>query len=213
MISEQFSHVDTWVFDLDNTLYNPSVRLFDQIEDRMRQYIVSRLKVTAAEADTLRATYWEHYGTTLAGLLANHQIDPMEFLYDVHDISFAGLAANPELAARIRALPGRKIVYTNGDERYARQVLGALALEQEFDAVFGIEHADFAPKPQRAAFQQVFAQADILGARAAMFEDVERNLEVPHALGMRTVLVHGTSQAEHVHHDTDDLTGFLSHIS
>lgn len=211
-ISDGFSHVETWVFDLDNTLYHPSVRLFDQIEERMRQYIVNRLKVTEPEADHLRASYWQRYGTTLAGLMADHQIDPMEFLYDVHDISFADLVPNPDLAKSIRSLPGRKIVYTNGDEAYARRVLDGLALEQEFEAVFGIEHANFAPKPQKPAFDQVFAMAGVSGPSAAMFEDVDRNLEVPHALGMRTILVHGTSDAPHIHHETDDLTGFLSQI-
>lgn len=211
-LAPQFSHVETWVFDLDNTLYHPSVRLFDQIEAKMRAFIVDRLNVTVAEADRLRANYWERYGTTLAGLIANHQVDPMEFLYDVHDISFADLAPAPNLAARIRNLPGRKIVYTNGDERYARRVLDELSLEQEFEAVFGIEHADFAPKPDRTAFEQVFAKAGVSGPTAAMFEDMERNLAVPFALGMRTVLVHETSEAEHIHHETHDLAGFLSQI-
>ena len=210
--SEQFSTVTTWVFDLDNTLYHPSVRLFDQIEDRMKRYIMNRLNKTESEADRLRATYWEHYGTTLAGLMADHQIDPMEFLYDVHDISFSDLSANPDLAVQIRALPGRKIVYTNGDERYARRVLNGLALEQEFEAVFGIEHADFAPKPQKSAFDTVFAKAEVNGPNAAMFEDTDRNLEVPHAMGMRTILVHATSDADHIHHETHDLAGFLSQI-
>src|SRR6056297_2382958 len=113
MAKEFFAHVDSWVFDLDNTLYPPEMRLFDQIEVRMTQFVMDALGVDRAEAHRLRLEYWRRHGTTLAGLMREHDVDPGPYLTDVHDISFDVLEADAELAARIRALPGRKIVYTN----------------------------------------------------------------------------------------------------
>ncbi|MCH2075532.1 MAG: pyrimidine 5'-nucleotidase [Rhodobacteraceae bacterium] len=210
---EHFSHVDAWVFDLDNTLYDPSVRLFDQIEEKMRHYICRLLGVDLAEADVLRALYWREHGTTLAGLMAHHEIDPMDFLYDVHALDFSGLSEDPALAAQISALPGRKLVFTNGDAAYARNVLNARGLGDVFEAIYGIEHVDFTPKPQRAAYGRVFEQASVDPAVGAMFEDDVRNLEVPAALGMKTILVHTEAPAhDHIDFRTSNLTHFLSQI-
>lgn len=210
MIAQQFSHVSAWVFDLDNTLYPPSARLFDQIERRMTAYVSDTLSVSAAEADRLRHHYWKTYGTTLAGLMREHSIDPSPYLHAVHDISFDVLAPDLELAARIAALPGRKIVYTNGTAPYAGRVLEARGLGGIFDAVYGVEEAGYHPKPERAAFEAIFARDGLDPAVGAMFEDDPRNLAVPHALGMRTIHVHPDRlQADHIHHHTDDLTAFL----
>ncbi|MCB4379365.1 pyrimidine 5'-nucleotidase, partial [Synechococcus sp. MU1644] len=123
MPADDFAHVRAWVFDLDNTLYPPAVRLFDQIEVRMAAYVMEALKVSRAEADRLRKHYWRTHGTTLAGLMREHEIDPLPFLEDVHDISFDQLSPDADLAARIDTLPGRKIVYTNGCAPYAERVL------------------------------------------------------------------------------------------
>ena len=135
MPKDQFSHVTTWVFDLDNTLYPPSARLFDQIEVRMTAWVMQSLGVARDEADRLRAHYWSHYGTTLAGLMREHGVDPGPYLTDVHDIDFSGLAPDPALRAGIAALPGRRIVYTNGSSPYAHRVIAARGLTGLFDAV------------------------------------------------------------------------------
>ena len=214
MPREEFSHVRAWVFDLDNTLYHPSARLFDQIELRMTQWVMESLNVDRDHADTLRRTYWAQYGTTLAGLMREHDIDPGPYLTDVHDISLDHLTPDPDLAARINALPGRKIVYTNGTAPYATRVVQARGLTGCFDAVFGVEHASFRPKPEQAAFEMVFAQADVMPAEAAMFEDEPRNLAAPHAMGMKTVHVADTPKpADHIHHHTKDLADFLARIA
>lgn len=210
MPREAFSHIETWVFDLDNTLYPAHVRLFDQIEKRMTAYVMNALSVERAEADHLRQHYWDTHGTTLAGLMREHALDPEPYLADVHDISFEALEPDPTLAARITALPGRKIVYTNADAPYARKVLSARGLDGLFDAVYGVEHANYLPKPEHAAFMRVFETDGLDPKCAAMFEDEARNLAVPHSLGMRTVHVAERSQpAEHVHHHTTDLSNFL----
>ncbi len=213
MIAAQFSHVDQWVFDLDNTLYPPEMRLFDQIEVRMTDWVMRALGVDQAEANRLRTDYWRRYGTTLAGLMDLHGVDPGPYLTEVHEIDFTVLSPDPDLAARIADLPGRRIVYTNGSAPYAAQVIEARGLSGLFDAVYGVEHAGFRPKPERGAFETVFAADGIDTARAAMFEDDPRNLMAPHAMGMRTVHVAPTpAPADHIHHHTDDLAAFLSQI-
>ncbi|KIN61525.1 Pyrimidine 5'-nucleotidase [Sulfitobacter noctilucae] len=210
MTRDAFSHVDAWVFDLDNTLYPPEARLFDHIEVRMTAWVMQVLGVDQPEADRLRLHYWQTHGTTLAGLMREHDVDPDPYLLDVHDIPMDSLTPDATLAARIRALPGRRIVYTNGTAPYAERVLAARGLSNLFDAVYGVEHAGFLPKPDRAAFDRVFAHDGITTARAAMFEDDPRNLAAPHAMGMRTVHVAPEPVAQaHIEYHTDDLSRFL----
>ena len=213
MVAASFVHVRAWVFDLDNTLYPPEAKLFAQIEARMTAYVSRILKVTETEADRLRADYWALYGTTLAGLMAEHGLEPGPYLADVHDIDFSTLSPDPLLASRITALPGRKIVFTNGDGAYAARVLAARGLTGAFDAVYGVEHAGYLPKPEQAAFEAVFALDGLTPAEGAMFEDDPRNLMVPHLMGMRTVLVGPEAMAQdHIHHHTDDLPAFLARL-
>jgi len=209
-----FAHVETWVFDLDNTLYPPSMGLFDQIEARMTQWVMDALGVDKTRADFLRAHYWATYGTTLAGLMREHDIDPVPYLDAVHDICFDPLAPDPVLADQIAALPGRCIVYTNGSAPYAQNVLAARGLGGVFDAVYGIEHAGFLPKPEAGAFATVFSRDGVRPEAAAMFEDDSRNLTVPYALGMRTVHVAPEAKggAGHIHHHTQDLSQFLARL-
>lgn len=213
MVAQHFSHVDCWVFDLDNTLYHPSARLFDQIEVKMVAFLMRELGVSRDQADQLRADYWATYGTTLAGLMAVHQVEPWAFLNDVHDIDLTHLTHDPALAEMISALPGRRIVYTNGDAFYAQRVLDARGLGGVFHAIYGVEHAGFRPKPERQAFDAIFTTDGVNPANAAMFEDDIRNLTEPHAMGMQTVHVAPDADPHpHIHHHTDDLTGFLSQI-
>ncbi len=213
MPRQNFTHVDTWVFDLDNTLYHPSARLFDQIEVKMTNWVQDVLGVERERANHLRHHYWQTYGTTLAGLMAEHDVDPDPYLHAVHEIDLSHLNKDPDLAAEITGLPGRKIVYTNGSKPYAQRVLAARGLSDLFDAVYGVEHAAYRPKPDRAAFEAIFAQDGVTPTQAAMFEDDPRNLKAPHAMGMRTVHVADDAQpADHIHHHTDDLTGFLKRL-
>jgi putative hydrolase of the HAD superfamily len=214
MPKQAFAQVTTWVFDLDNTLYPPSMRLFDQIEVKMTDWVMRVLKVDRARADHLRAHYWQTYGTTLAGLMREHDVDPGPYLNEVHDIDFSVLAPDPQLANAINALPGRKIVYTNACAPYAEKVIAGRGLAGLFDQVYGVEHAGFHPKPEARAFATVFAQDGLNPKSAVMFEDDTRNLAVPHALGMRTVHVAPKPDpAPHIHHHTDDLAAFLARLA
>lgn len=213
MAKDRFSHVRTWVFDLDNTLYAPGAGLFDQIEARMNGFIRARLGLDEAAAAALRRTYWEDHGTTLAGLMQHHQVAPDDFLEEVHAIDLTCIAADTSLRSAIATLPGRRIVYTNGSRGHAYGVTAALGLDGVFDALYGVEDAGYIPKPRAEAFATVFRADGLDPAQAAMFEDDPRNLQVPHDLGMRTVHVAPEAVlAPHVHHHTPDLPGFLSQL-
>lgn len=203
----------SWVFDLDNTLYPPEARLFEQIEVRMTRFVMQALGVDAPQANHLRVHYWKSYGTTLAGLMREHDVEPGPYLEAVHDISFDTLQPDAELAAHIADLPGRRIVYTNGSAPYAERVLAARGLSGQFDAIYGVEDAGFLPKPERAAFETVFARDGIEPSSSAMFEDDPRNLRVPHDMGMKTIHVAPEpDQSDHIHHHTDDLPAFLKKL-
>ncbi len=213
MVAQHFTHIDTWVFDLDNTLYPPSADLFGQMDARFAAYVARLTGLDKARALKLCADYWDEYGSTLTGLIAHHDVDPHHFLADVHDIDVSHLQEDAALKTAIANLSGRKIVYTNGSHNHAKRVLSARGLTQAFDAVYGVEHADFKPKPTHDAFARVFAKDGVRPQTGAMFEDEARNLAVPHALGMRTVHVHPEAATDDfVHHHTDDLTDFLSQL-
>lgn len=211
-----FQHVDTWVFDLDHTLYPASMALFDQINIRMSAFVMRALNVDAQEADCIRHTYWRAHGTTLAGLMAQHNIPPYPYLDEVHEIDFSILKPDPILADRITRLRGRRIVYTNGTADYARNVLHHRGLSGLFDAIYGVEDANYRPKPDPDAFAMIFGKDGLSPTRAAMFEDDPRNLAVPHELGLRTILIDEERSHEgpsaHIHHQTHDLSWFLGHI-
>jgi putative hydrolase of the HAD superfamily len=208
-----FAHIRSWVFDLDNTLYPPQARLFELIEVRMTAWLMRALSVDQAEADSLRSQYWQRYGTTLAGLMREHDIDPGPYLTEVHDIPLNGWSPGRAWASAIAALPGRRIVYTNGCAPYAERVLAARGLSGLFDAVYGIEHAGYLPKPEREAFEAIFARDGTAATRAAIFEDDARNLEAPYAMGLRTVHVAAMpASGAHIHHHTSDLARFLADL-
>ncbi|MEM7269995.1 MAG: pyrimidine 5'-nucleotidase [Pseudomonadota bacterium] len=208
----RFRDVQTWVFDLDNTLYHPSARLFDQIEVKMTEYVMREVGVDREEADMLRAAYWRDYGTTLNGLMTVHDADPGRYLDDVHDIDLTALAPDPGLRSAIDALPGRKIIHTNGPLSHADRILAARGLTGLFDAAYGIEESGFLPKPDLAAFQAIWRLDGLDPAGAAMVEDDVRNLSVPRAEGMRTLWVTETPREADVDAATDDLTDFLERV-
>jgi len=221
-----FAHVDTWVFDLDNTLYPHHLNLWQQVDVRIRDYIVDFLKISHDEAFRLQKDYYRRYGTTMRGLMEEHGLKPDEFLEIVHQIDHSPLQPNPALGAAIARLPGRKFILTNGTLHHAQAVMARLGIAEHFDDVFDIRAAEFEPKPRPSVYQRFLTRNRVDPAKAALFEDLARNLEVPHALGMITVLVvpEGARvvlredwelagrEAAHVDHVTDDLAGFLRGI-
>jgi len=222
-----FAHIDTWVFDLDNTLYPHHVNLWQQVDRRIGEYIAGYLKVPADEARRIQKDYYRRYGTSMRGMMSLHGVSADEYLAYVHQIDHSPLEPNPAMGAAIARLPGRKLVLTNGSTDHAGKVLERLGIGAHFEAVFDIIAAELEPKPAPQTYQRFLDLHGVNPASSAMFEDLARNLVVPHQLGMTTVLVVPDGAREvvreewelegrdagHVDHVTDDLTGFLERLA
>jgi putative hydrolase of the HAD superfamily len=226
-MTRSFGQVETWVFDLDNTLYPHHLNLWQQVDERIRDYIAGFLNISHDEALRLQKDYYRRYGTSMRGLMTEHGMKPDDFLDFVHQIDHSPLEPNPGLGAAIERLPGRKLILTNGTRRHADAVMQRLGIHEHFDDIFDIVAAELEPKPLPQTYDRFLARHNVDPTKAAMFEDLARNLQVPHALGMTTVLVvpEGTREvfredwemegrdAAHVDHVTDDLVRFLGSIA
>ncbi|MGO9360575.1 MAG: pyrimidine 5'-nucleotidase [Xanthobacteraceae bacterium] len=222
-----FDHVDTWVFDLDNTLYPHHLNLWQQVDARIGDFVANYLGVDKDEAFRIQKDYYRRFGTTMRGMMTEHGVQADDYLAFVHKIDHSPLEPNPAMGAAIERLPGRKLILTNGSQDHADAVLGRLGIGHHFEAVFDIVAAELEPKPAPQTYRRFLDRHGVDPARAAMFEDLARNLAVPYQLGMTTVLVvpDGTRDvvredwelegrdAAHVDHVTDDLTGFLQGLS
>lgn len=221
-----FDATRVWIFDLDNTLYPSACNLFAQVDQRMAAFIAQLLDLPLEHARYLQKHYYHEYGTTLTGLIKLHKIDPHTFLEFVHDIDLAPLDQSPHLARALEALPGRRIIFTNGSRRHAERVAEKLGVLHLMEDICDIAACDFVAKPSPDAFKRMTERHGVAAKEAAMFEDMPQNLEAAHALGMTTVLVHSdyldhpaqakmrkwTELPEHIHHATDDLTSFLAKL-
>ena len=221
-----FQGVEAWVFDLDNTLYPAEADLFSQINHQIADYVAKLLDLGHDEALKTQKAYYHEYGTTLRGLMIEHKIDPDDFLRHAHDIDYSNLKPDPDLGKAIEALPGKKFIFTNGDRPHAERTAAALGITEHFEDIFDIVAADLMPKPNRETYDMFLQQTGISPVRAAMFEDLNRNLEVPHRLGMRTILIvpSGTREVfredwdverkaqSHIDFVTDDLSDFLTAV-
>jgi putative hydrolase of the HAD superfamily len=215
--SRSLDDVADWIFDLDNTLYPAHCNLFAQVDRRIGQFIEGKLGLDQVEARLLQKRYFRDHGTTLAGLMANHAIEPTAFLDFVHDIDVSPVPPSPELDQVLARLPGRKFIFTNGSTAHADRVTGRLGVSHHFEGVFDIIAADYKPKPDPVTYDKLIREHGIVPAKAAMVEDLPRNLRPAAALGMTTVLVlTGEEWAEadrtgdHIHHVTDDLVAWLT---
>ena len=211
--------IETWVFDLDNTLYPHSCNLFAEIETRMAAFICAELAIDTEAAHALRRHYFRTHGTTLRGLMNERGVDPRRFLDYVHAIDVTPVAAAPELRAALAALPGRKLVFTNADDRHAERVLERLGIADQFAGVFDIHAAEYLPKPDRGTYARFIERFAVEPAAAIMIEDIAQNLIPAHDLGMTTAWIPGgpdwtqaEPEAPHVHHVVTDLASWLATI-
>ena len=213
------AHIDTWIFDLDNTLYPARADLFGRIDRRMTAFVQELLGVDAREAHRIQKAYFHGHGTTLAGLMAEHDVDPHAFLAYVHDVEMDVLEEDAPLAAAIAQLPGRKLVFTNGDKPYALRVLDRLGLGGTFEAVHDLHAMDLVPKPNPRAYQGLCDAYDIDPARALFVEDMARNLAPAKAIGMTTAWIdNGSEQSpdadrSFIDYTVRDLAGWLQDIT
>lgn len=210
-----------WIFDLDNTLYPASCNLFAQVDRRINEFIAGHFGLGLDEARVRQKRFFRDYGTTLRGLMVEHDVDPVAYMDYVHDIDVAGVQPSALLAGALDRLPGRKIIYTNGSVRHAENVAGRLGILDRFEAVFDIAAAGFVPKPDPRPYAMLVERHGIDPADACMVEDIARNLAPAHALGMTTVWVRGDQEYEkagvgagiHIDHTVDDLPSWLAAVA
>jgi len=219
-----FSHVRDWIFDLDNTLYRADNGIFAQIDANMTRFVAQLLGMEKDAARQVQKQLYRDHGTTLAGLVAVHKIDPEPYLAFVHDIDLSDLLPDPGLRDALARLPGRRFVFTNGCRNHAARILERLQLADMFEQVWDIRTIEFVPKPGAAAYDAVVKAGGVTPAKAAMFDDIARNLVVPHELGMTTVWLDCQSDWSrqgpefpvasdtHIDHETRELGHFLNSI-
>jgi putative hydrolase of the HAD superfamily len=210
---------ETWLFDLDNTLYPASVDLFAQIDVRMRGYIAEYLGIPVEDAFVIQKQYFREYGTSLKGLMERHGMDPAPFLDHVHNVDLDVLIEMPQLDACLARLPGRKLIFTNASERHAERVLEKLRIGHHFDGIFDIVAADYRPKPEPETYVRLIDRHRIDPRASVMVEDIARNLEPAARLGMVTVWLRNASEigrlgadGDYIHHIVDDLVEWLAEI-
>lgn len=212
------SHIDTWIFDLDLTLYPPEANIMAQIRDRIALFVEDYFKIGKDEAHQIRHSYWQKYGTTLGGLMAEHGVKPHAYLDFVHDVDLALLMPAPELRAHIDALPGRKLIFTNADAPYAQRVLAALGLDNLFADMFDIHRMNHLPKPAAVSYDMLCSALAINPKSALFIEDSAQNLAPAKALGMTTIWVKRAGEADssgheaHIDYEIADLTKWLAAI-
>jgi putative hydrolase of the HAD superfamily len=215
-VARGLDHIDTWIFDLDNTLYPARCRLFDQVDRLIGRYIETQLGLDAVAARTLQKRYFREHGTTLSGLMRHHGVDPHKFLAFVHEIDLTPVEPSPSLAAGLARLPGRRLIYTNGSVAHAERVMEKLGVRGAFEGIFDIVAGEFRPKPEIASYRRLIERFRIDPTRAALIEDLPKNLIPAAELGMTTVLIatdsewaNEAAEGAHVHHRTEDLVAWI----
>jgi putative hydrolase of the HAD superfamily len=214
------AHIDAWVFDLDNTLYPAKADLFGLIDVKMGEFIQGLLGCDPVEARAVQKRFFMEHGTTLSGLMAHYGTEPRQFLEFVHDISLDRLEVDPALNAGIAALPGRRLIFTNGDEPYAQRVLDKLGLSGAFELIHDIHACQYIPKPDPSGYAALCGTHGLDPFRSAFFEDMARNLKPAKAIGMTTIWVNNGSEAgtvdahpDFIDFETDHLTPFIGAIT
>lgn len=213
---DNFRDINTWVFDLDNTLYDAETGVFVKVGERMTDFIIDLLQVSPEEANHLRKEYWKKYGTSMRGLMVEHNVDPHLFLDHVHDIDISDVPQCAVTKEYLESLIGKKIIFTNAPRHFAERMTKHLGIEHHFDHIFAVEDADFLPKPYPEPYHTVIEKFQFDPKRACMFEDMEVNLKPAADLGMTTVWFHGKHQDPHehnhphIHHKAEKLSDWLT---
>ncbi len=213
-------HVEAWLFDLDNTLYPHSCNLFAQIDVRMKEFICDLLDCGTEEAHRVQKSMFRTYGTTMRGLMSEHGVEPDDFLAHVHEIDHSPVPPNPALDEALGRLDGAKHVFTNASVEHAEKVLARLGIAHHFSSIFDIVAADYRPKPDPAPYRRIVERASLRAGATAFFDDIPRNLEPAHALGLTTVWIRTDTEyarvgevGPHIHYQTEDLTGWLNGVA
>ena len=216
----ELGDVDTWIFDLDNTLYPASSNLFARVSKRMTYFIQKEFQLDEEPARDLQSKMFRKYGTTMRGLMTEYDMDAEEFLHFVHDIDVSDMNKDPELAELLSKLPGRRLIYTNGSVPHAKRITGQLGIEHLFEDIFDIVASRFVPKPAPEPYDEMINRFNVDPRRSLMVEDMAKNLRPAADLGMITVWLRHSkdwssedSVGGHIHHEIDDLKLWLKSIT
>ena len=214
--------IDTWIFDLDNTLYSADSGIFQQVEKLMRKFIVEHLKVNINEAKNIQRRYYKQHGTTLRGLMDNHGIDPDFFLDSVHDLDYSIINPNKKLNKALLNLKGRKIIYTNANRKHADMVLDRLEITDMFEEIIDIKMMDYIPKPEIEPYKEIINKFNISPDSTIMFDDIAKNLVPASMLGFITVWIDlgyenfsddVANSKDYLNYKTSDLPNWLSKVN
>ena len=217
---KELTKIKYWLFDLDNTLYAGTTKVFDQVDKKMSKFISEKLNVSIEEAKKIQKDYFHEYNTTLNGMIKNHEIDANEFLEFVHDVNLDFLKKDKFLKNEIMKLNGKKIIFTNGSRAHAENVTKRIGIDKLFDGIFDIVDSDFIPKPSKESYKKIIENYKIEPQYCIFFEDIARNLKPAHELGMKTVWIKNNepwaakfSDSTFVNYKTDNLEKFLKEIN
>ena len=216
----ELKDIKYWLFDLDNTLYSGATKVFDQVDKRMSDYISSKLNISREEAKKIQKNYFVEYNTTLNGMIKNHEIDANEFLEFVHDIDLNFLKEDKLLGEEIGKINGKKIIFTNGSRKHAKNVIKRLGIDRHFDGIFDIVSADFIPKPSIKTYKKIIEKFKIEPQYSIFIEDIARNLKPAYELGMKTVWIINDepwaaefSDSDFINYKTKKLSMFLKEVN
>ena len=214
--------IDTWIFDLDNTLYSADSGIFQQVHKLMGKFIVEHLNVNINEAKNIQRKYYKKHGTTLRGLMDNHGIDPDSFLEEVHKLDYSIVNPNLKLAKNLENLNGKKFIFTNANKKHADVILEKLKIADLFEGVFDIKMANYIPKPEIEPYEKLIETYNIIPKTTIMFDDIAKNLVPASKIGFTTVWINVghenfsddiASSKKYLDHQTKDLSNWLSNIN
>ncbi len=214
--------IDTWIFDLDNTLYSADSGIFQQVHDLMGKFVSKHLNVTIKEAKEIQRKYYKKHGTTLRGMMDNHDVDPEYFLSEVHKLDYSIVGSNNKLNEQLKKLKGRKIIYTNANLQHTLDVLDRIELSNFFDYIFDIKMANYIPKPELQPYEQIINDFNLNPSTSAMFDDIAKNLVPAKKVGFTSIWIdvgHENfsddikASKEYLDFKTKDLSVFLEKVN
>ena len=214
--------ISTWIFDLDNTLYSADSGIFQQVHTLMSKFVSVHLNIDIKKATELQRKYYRQHGTTLRGLMDNHNVDPDHFLSEVHQLDYSIVGPNFKLNRELKKLKGRKIIYTNANRQHANDVLIRLELTNVFDEIFDIKTANYIPKPEASPYEQIISEFNIDPITTIMFDDIAKNLVPAKNVGFASVWIDVgyenfsddiAKSKKYLDYETKDLSLFLDEVN
>ena len=221
-MSSLVKQINTWIFDLDNTLYSADSGIFQQVHELMGKFVSRQLNIDIEDAKIIQKKYYKQHGTTLRGMMDNHGVDPDHFLAEVHALDYSIVGPNLKLNKELKKLNGRKIIYTNANMQHAINVLEKIELSNFFDEIYDIKMANYIPKPEIAPYEQMINQFDINVKSAAMFDDIAKNLVPAKNVGFTSVWIDAgyenfsddiQASKKYLDHETTNITKFLEDVN